>query len=69
MSRKDVLENMGLKPGENMVKAMLQIDHERVATSEKAILQSIMEAKIMKRNRKRKREDKEMEEQLSLIHI
>lgn len=63
MSRKGVLENMGLKPGANMVKAMLQIDHERVATSEKAILQSSMEARIMKRNRKRKREDKEMEEQ------
>lgn len=54
----------GLKPWcENMVKAILQIDHERVATSEKAILQSSMEARIMKRNRKRKREDKEMEEQ------
>ena len=53
-----VMERMDIKPGENMKKSLRDIDCQRVAKAEKAAEMMTKEARMKKRGRKRKREDK-----------
>lgn len=59
IAKSSVLKRLGCNISSNTVEGLKSIDRERIYKSENAVLQLTKEARMKKRNMKRKREDKE----------